>query len=44
MLEKVIPSEFDDLVDERYNAYQNLKDILVSQPVLALPKANKPYI
>lgn len=44
MLKKGTPSEFYDLVDEQYNAYQNLKEHLVDPPVLALPRANKPYI
>lgn len=43
MLKKGTPSVFEDLTDEQYEAYQELKDRLVSPPVLALPEANYSY-
>lgn len=43
MLKKVSPLEFDDLMDNQYEAYHNIKDHLVS--LLALQsKANKQCI
>lgn len=44
MLKKRTPSQFFDLLEEQFGAYRNLTDHLVSPPIFALPRANKPCI
>lgn len=44
MQKTMTPSEFDDLKYEQSAAYQSFKDVLENPPILALRKANKPYI
>lgn len=42
MLKKGTLSVFESLTHKQYEAYQVLNECLVSPPVLALPRANKP--